>query len=141
MASRQPSVNGVSANLDDHICPTAVRSELTRVTPIDFESIALTTRPSCLQMSIAEICHHLCPAATPDERQISHDGHDTNLIRATYCCPTHAFTIARTARKPPHKMAMSYHPLGVSRMPDQSQLAHKTMILVNLGHRVSRLQQ
>ena len=89
-------------------------------------------------MSIAEICHHLCPAATPDERQISHDGHDTNLIRATYCCPTHAFTIARTARKPPHKMAMSYHPLGVSRMPYQSQLANKTMILVNLGHRVSR---
>ena len=89
-------------------------------------------------MSIAEICHHLCPAATPDERQISHDGHDTNLIRATYSRPTHAFTIARTARKPPHKMAMSYHPLGVSRMPDQSQLAHKTMILVNLGHRVSR---
>ena len=45
---RQSIPTPVSRQFSESIFrPTAVRFELTRVTPIDFKSIALTTRPSC----------------------------------------------------------------------------------------------
>lgn len=37
---------------------TAVRFELTRVSPLDFESNALTARPSCLHTHIHKTCHN-----------------------------------------------------------------------------------
>ena len=74
---------------------TAVRFELTRVTPIDFESIALTARPSC----------HDNPPLTPHQHTNTHKKYTTHHTHQQHTAPSH---IANT-QMPPTTLENSDH--------------------------------